>query len=181
MIDDANLQRLVRTPRWAAFLSLLVFVVLIAGSAYELAALQKASRDARRLNKELDSLNTQLKQDIAEKRKELNRKDDVISWLNAPSLPPSERRAVALKKPEDSFAERIKPMARATPRGYRNPDGKQVYDFALWVAAPDSEKAQISEVRYEFNHPSFDEPSRVQQTPMTASRYTTKDGVRCAW
>ena len=48
------------------------------------------------------------------------------------------------------------PFAAAQPApGQFTADGKQLYNYSLWLSAPDDKRPQIQKVTYTFNHPTF--------------------------
>ncbi|MCP4606731.1 MAG: hypothetical protein GY847_40520 [Proteobacteria bacterium] len=54
------------------------------------------------------------------------------------------------------ITELIEPRARAIKlKGYFDPQGRQLYDYSIWLAAPEKVKKEIEKVVYHLEHPSM--------------------------
>jgi hypothetical protein len=58
----------------------------------------------------------------------------------------------------------LKSSSESLP-GVRDPQGRQIYDFAIWLDLPDFRKVEINEVHYHFGHPSALKQDRVGRLP----------------
>jgi len=158
MIDEEKLLRAARNSRWAALLSLLVFVALVVASVFSLNTIQRTVREQRVTSRKLAERSRRLEAEIAQK-------ESALAILNQ-QIPPANRvrpdnvKLRPLPTPGSGPGD-IKPMVRAVPKDVRNDQGQSVYDFTLWVEAPPDLREMIAEVKYDFNHPSFQRPTQT--------------------
>lgn len=129
--------------------------------------LERLKKEREGLQAEIDSLKTsrqvQAKQNLT-LRDSLRQIESTVKRAEAPDLAYTVNRLTPIS-------------ALVTPRaqeklisGLVTSDGKQIYDFSLWLDIPDQEKAKIQEVSYEFNHPTFRQPRQVSSEPSTGFR-----------
>ncbi len=148
-LDAGKLRTAQRQSRLAAILSLLVFVVAIGYSYYQLQSLQRRSsqlaQDISKKEARLTDLNGQLES----AQDKLNAREQEFARL-VRAANQSEEKLVSINP------SLLVPQAKAVPvPGMKDGVGRQIFDFSCWLQVPEQEKKKIKEVKYEFDHPTF--------------------------
>lgn len=154
MIEESRLQQIGKTSRRNAFLSSLGFLIVAASLVYGAWHLSHLNKAIEEKKGQIDSLEA--------RRDSLKR---ILQHLDSTLATPPEERANA------ALAEIMKPRVEAKPvpgvRGYKD---LQIYDFSLWLDVPAAWKEKITQVTYEFNHPSFRDKTQTSDDRSTGFR-----------
>jgi len=161
-------QKIKKSSRQSAVITL-VGVIIVGGAflygLYELSAVNEQIDQKREF---LDSLSYQ--------SESLQKQIDVLR-SNARELEQSyaqiEKAVAATQNPklQREFSEAlpfiamVKPRARAVENRETKGERETYYDFSLWIELPRERRAEILDVVYEFNHPTFRQKAQRSTNP----------------
>ena len=74
------------------------------------------------------------------------------------------------QKLQSPLTEQVQVKTNAVPTGQSLADGSKIYDFAVWVEAPEPVLNRIASVEYRFEHPSFTQQSHISNDESTGFR-----------
>lgn len=138
MIGTDELGKLKTASRRAAVMSFVGLLFLIGSLVYSASQLRTLESRRNQLNEDISKLKAQkeLTQSAASRAVEL---------LNEKN-----------KELTGPLVDLVHPQVHATPApGLTASNGLPLYDFILSVSVPEARKSEITEVQYNFNHPTF--------------------------
>jgi hypothetical protein len=158
--ENLNLDdQLRKTSKKAAWVTALGAVILFAALAFGIYQLSYYNDAVVEKKRELESLK--------------NEEQSLLKQLSVlrENYSVSKKSILELEKHVDeSGSKKLREMIKETtplsaiiiPRATGEPipgrfsrTGQQIYNFSLWIDVPEERKSEIEKVRYEFNHPTF--------------------------
>ena len=140
-----------KRSRQGAYISLFGFVIVLLVFVFAAGRLQNLNHLIEERTLTIDSLDhAVLRQDsaIAWQTDEVVENQALISKL-----------VLEINKLKDPI---IRPQTKAVAiPGVKDPDGKQIYDFTIWVSSSQYALNRIKQIDYQFGHKSFNLKTRV--------------------
>jgi len=140
-----------KRSRQGAFISLFGFVIVLLVFVFAASRLQNLNHLIEERTVTVDSL------DLA-----VLHQDSAIAWQKdevAENQFLIRKLVFEINKLKDPI---IRPQTKAVAiPGVKDPDGKQIYDFTIWVTASQYALNTIKQVDYQFGHKSFNLKTRI--------------------
>jgi hypothetical protein len=147
---DRTLAALSRSSRWSVLLVLLGVVALAGMAWYGGRKVEQAAK----LQHEIEAKRAQmlaLETDINQRKGEIAKLEKLFEGLKAKIAGLS-----AIHVTKSNAVYEVKAMAKAT--GKLTGSRKPIYDFSVYINAPDAALRSIKSVDYHFDHPTFRHP-----------------------
>jgi hypothetical protein len=162
-LDLRSMARASRRAGWSTAIGALIIFASLAYSGWNLS--QKRAQLAS-LTTQLDSLSAQLSSVNNQIEVARSQRDDLLRELRE-----LQDRLTALKRQQPGLAAQLPGLpieAAVVPRASKEPyrRGEKNGDhfvFSTWLEVPGNRAAEIREVTYFFNHPTFREPRMVSR------------------
>ncbi len=127
-MEDIQYKQLQRASNISAILTLLGVVVVISALIFSYFEIRKMEERVA----ELAAEESQLKEKIEHQKAQIKQ----YEWASSPQAITAQTKAVELN-------------------GIKDPSGRQVYDFSIWLQVPVLLKDKIKQVQYVFDHPTM--------------------------
>ena len=131
---DIKMNKYVKASKQAAFISLIVFLAVAFGIAYNAVQLNSLKAAIKAKKAEVDSLSD-----------EVVKLDQTVENLRYPPV-----------QSPHAYVD--------TLRGIKDITGRQLYDFTLWIDLAAFRKKDIRKVEYRANHSSFQEMTATESS-----------------
>lgn len=132
-MEEIEYKKLQKSSYISAALTLMGFVIIVSSLAFSYSQIKEKEI---RLNK-LTKIEKELESKI--KRQELRIQE--LEWASSPKAIIAQTKAVKLD-------------------GVTDPNGRQIYDFSIWLQVPVMLRDKITRVEYSFDHPSMIKKTR---------------------
>jgi len=127
-MEDIEYKRLQKSSYISAVLTLMGFVIILSSLVFSYFQIKEKELMVNEL--------TKIEEELASKIKSQERRIKELEWASSPKAIVAQTKAVKL-------------------HGVTDPEGRQIYDFSIWLQIPVLLKDKITKVEYFFHHPSM--------------------------
>lgn len=135
-MEETEYQKLRRSSYLSAALTVMGFVIIVSSLIFSYTQIREKEARVNEL--------TELEDQLAKKIEEQEALIKEYEWASSPLAIMAQTKAITLN-------------------GIRDPQGRQVYDFSIWLQVPVLLKDKIVKVSYYFDHPTMIKKNRESQ------------------